>query len=111
MAMKSGHLPERLREMKCGPLSHARWLTTGQRILFLWTRKYGTTGKDLKVLRILVNFCPQVYFKVYFNISQAVHPRRTVPHPHAVQSGQDAAQEGDSSSDALRQAWRVVRPF
>ncbi|KAF0297732.1 hypothetical protein FJT64_004840 [Amphibalanus amphitrite] len=68
MAVKSGHLPERLRQMKCGPLCHARWLTTGQRILFLRTRKHNVTGKDLKVLKILVNFCLQVYFKIYFDI-------------------------------------------
>lgn len=33
-ALKSGHLSRKLHNMKCGPLPHARWLTTGQRISF-----------------------------------------------------------------------------
>ena len=27
-AVKSGHLPNAMQEMQCGPLCHARWLTT-----------------------------------------------------------------------------------
>ena len=34
-AVKTGHLPNAMQEMHCGPLCHARWSTTAQRILFL----------------------------------------------------------------------------
>ena len=68
LAVKSGQLPEEQREMLCGPINHARWLTTAQRILFLWTRKHGLTSKPLKVLELLVKFCLEYYFKMYFDI-------------------------------------------
>ena len=66
-AVKAGDLPPPLQEMQCGPLCHARWLTTGQRIILLWTRKHGLTGSDLKVLEMLVKFCLEYYFKLYFD--------------------------------------------
>ena len=67
-AIKAGNLPEKMQEMLCGKMSHARWLTTGQRIIFLWTRQHGLTGSDLKVLELLVKFCIEWYFKIYFDI-------------------------------------------
>ena len=45
-----------------------RWLTTAQQIVYLWTRKHGLTGKNLKILESLVIFCLQFYFKVYFDV-------------------------------------------
>ena len=56
-ALKAGELPTAMQEMQCGPLCHTRWLNTGQRILFLWTREHGLTGADQKVLEMLVKFC------------------------------------------------------
>lgn len=66
--VKSGVLSPTLQEMTCGKLSHARWLTTGTRVVFLWTRKHGLTGSNLKVLEMLVKFCLEYYFKIYFDI-------------------------------------------
>jgi hypothetical protein len=45
-----------------------RWLTTGQRLVFMWTREYGLTGKLLRVLEVLMKFCMQYYFKLYFDM-------------------------------------------
>ena len=67
-ALKAGHLPPAMQEMLCGPLCHARWLTTAQRIAFLWTRKHGLSGSNLKVLEMLVKFCLESYFNLYFDI-------------------------------------------
>lgn len=67
-AVKAGHLPPGMQEMLPGKQSHARWLTTGQRLVFLWTRKHSLTGSNLKVLEMLVRFCIQWYFKLYFDI-------------------------------------------
>ena len=67
-AVKSGTLPADLQEIKCGPLSHARWLTTGERLVYMWTRHHGLTGKDEKVFETLVRFCLEMYFKLYFDI-------------------------------------------
>ena len=61
IAVKSGNLPQEQREMLCGPINHARWLTTAQRIIFLWTRKH---GQNIKVLEMLVKFCLEYYFKL-----------------------------------------------
>ena len=61
-AVKAGMLPNDMQEMMCGAMCHARWLTTAQRLLFLWTRKHGLTGHNLKVLELLVRFCLEFYF-------------------------------------------------
>ena len=45
-----------------------RWLTTAQRLVFLWTRHHGLTGKNLRTLELLVKFCLNFYFKLYFDI-------------------------------------------
>ena len=68
-AIKEGKLPPDLANLKCGNLSHARWLTTGEALLMMWTRVHGLTGQPLKNLETLVKFCIQMYFKLYFDIS------------------------------------------
>lgn len=68
-AIKEGKLPNDLANLKCGALSHARWLTTGEALLMMWTRDHGLTGQPLKNLETLVKFCIQMYFKLYFDIS------------------------------------------
>ena len=68
LSVKSGALTEELQNILPGPLSHARWLTTGERLIFLWTRKHNLRGKELRTLRMLVTFCIQFYFKLYFDI-------------------------------------------
>jgi len=72
-ALKAGELPPELQEVMCGPPNHARWLTTGERIIFMWTRKHGLSGHNLKVLRLLVKFCLEFYFKIYFDIKVKHH--------------------------------------
>ena len=72
-AVKSGYLPKEMQEMQCGPLCHARWLTTAQRLVYMWTREHGLTGEALKVLEMLVSFCITSYFKLYFDIKVKHH--------------------------------------
>ena len=72
-AVKAGALPNDLKDVTCGTLNHARWLTTGQRLVYMWTRKHGLSGNNLKVLRLLVNFCLQYYFPVFFDIKVKHH--------------------------------------
>ena len=67
-AVKSGVLPPELQEVQCGKICHARWLTTAQSLTYLWTRKHGLAGKELKTLEILVRFCLTYYFKLYYDI-------------------------------------------
>jgi len=55
-------------DMQCGKICHARWLTTAERLLFLWTRVHSLTGNDLKVLELLVTFCVRYYFKIYYDV-------------------------------------------
>ncbi|KAG0720854.1 hypothetical protein GWK47_006577 [Chionoecetes opilio] len=53
--------------VKC-PLT-SRWLTTAQSLVYMWTRKHGRLGKGkLNTLEILVKYCLQVYFKLYYDI-------------------------------------------
>ena len=72
-AVKRGVLPSELQEIKCGKVSHSRWLTTAQSLVYMWTRKHGLTGKELNTLEILVKYCLQGYFKLYYDIK--VHHR------------------------------------
>jgi len=39
----------------------------------MWTRKHGLIGENLKTLELLVNFCLDYYFKLYFNIKVRHH--------------------------------------
>ena len=71
--LKSGILPKELQEIQCGPLCHARWLTTAQRTVFMWTRQHGFTGSNLKTLELLVQFCLEFFFKLYFDIKVKFH--------------------------------------
>ena len=67
-AVREGSLPKGMQDMLCGPLCHARWLTTGQRLVFMWTRVHGLTGQPLRTLEVLVKFCLTYYFKLYFDM-------------------------------------------
>ena len=78
-AVKSGNLPVELQEIQCGKISHARWLTTAQSLVFMWTRKHGLSGRDLKTLELLVLFCLQVYFPLYYGI-KVKHRLQDGPH-------------------------------
>lgn len=78
-AVKSGSLPPELREIQCGLLNHARWLTTGMRLVYMWTRHHGLTGQHLVDLEVLVKFCLQSYFKLYFDI-KVKHKLEDAPH-------------------------------
>ena len=72
-AIKTGILPPELQGLKPWPIVHSRWLTTGEALLFMWTRKHGLTGKNLKNLETIVKFCLQSYFKLFFDIKVKHH--------------------------------------
>ena len=64
-AIKAGIQPPELAQLKPGPIVHSRWLTTGKDFLFMWTRKHGFVGDNLKNLKTLVEFCIKSYFKMF----------------------------------------------
>ena len=45
-----------------------RWLTTGQRLVYMWTRVHGLTGDALRVMKIIVRFCLTHYSKLIFDV-------------------------------------------
>jgi hypothetical protein len=61
-AVKSGSLPVDLQEIKCGLLRNARWLTSGESLVYMWARDHGLTGNNFKVLEISVKFCLDMYY-------------------------------------------------
>ena len=67
-AVKSGDIPDDLKNIQIGPLNHARWLNTQTRIIYMTTRKHGLEGKNLKVLSSLAVYAVQSYFKLFFDI-------------------------------------------
>ena len=49
-AVKSGDLPPDLQGIKFGVISLAWWLTTAERLIYMWTQHHDLTGADQMVL-------------------------------------------------------------
>lgn len=64
VAVSTGNCPDALANRMAGPIHHARWLTKISRVL----RKYVSTEKPSRNLRVLVTFIMKVYVPTYFNI-------------------------------------------
>ena len=82
-AVTRGKLSPELAEIQCGSICHSRWVTTGQRLAFMWTRHHGLTWKHLETLETLVRFCVRVYFPMFFSIKVK---HRLVNEPHHILS-------------------------
>ena len=67
-AIRTGVLPKDLAMLEIGPVSHSRWLTTALRFMRIWVSKHNLKGKNLKNLRMIVEFCIGVYIVNWFNI-------------------------------------------
>ena len=68
-ALKTGELPVDLALLEIGPVSHSRWLTTAIcRLCRMWVSKHGLTGKNLKTLRLIVEYIVGVYYPCWFYI-------------------------------------------
>jgi hypothetical protein len=67
-AVKTGILSPEAAGLKPGNIVHSSWLTTGESLLMMWTRKHGLTGRDLEILKTLILFCLRSYLKLYFEI-------------------------------------------
>ena len=67
-AIQSGELPKDLALLSIGPVNHARWLTTANRLCRLWISHHGLKGKPLKNLRHIVEFITGVYYPCWFEI-------------------------------------------
>ena len=80
MAIKSGMITPELANIKCGPLSTSRWLITAEALMMLWMCDHGLTGEVLRVLEVLVRFCIDVYFKLYYDIKVKHHVKDSSFH-------------------------------
>ena len=107
-AIKEGKLTPGLANLKCGALSHARWLTTGEAILMLWTREHCMTGKYAKNLETLVRFCTQMYFKLYFVISFK-HRLENNPY-HILTELRILKTQPAQNGNPICQDWSMVQP-
>ena len=67
-AIRTGEFPRELQLIKCGKINHARWLTTGEALLMLYTRKHGLSQENSDKLKTIVHFAMSHYFKLYFEI-------------------------------------------
>ena len=68
LAVTSGNLSKKLAETKCGPLNHARWLTTANRIMKLWTSCHNLTIQEKKDLKSVVQWIVCCYYPIWFYI-------------------------------------------
>ena len=67
-AIRTGVLPENLINLKIGPISHFRWLTTANRFCRLWVSFHFLTEKTFKNLRLIIEFIVGVYYPCWFQI-------------------------------------------
>ena len=68
MAIRAGKVPTDLALLDIGPVFHARWLTTANRVLRIWVTKHGFKGTNLTNLRMIVEYIVGVYYPVWFEI-------------------------------------------
>ena len=67
-SIKEGAVSKEVADLKCGPLSHSRWLNTAKALLFLWIKEHQLEGKNFQKLAILVSFILDYYLVLYFEI-------------------------------------------
>ena len=68
-AIQSGVVPEELATMTIGPLVKSRWLTTGIRILCLYTRTKRPSKRLIRLVKVLLN----LYFPGWFRYRHHSH--------------------------------------
>src|SRR6218665_4006049 len=67
-AILKGKLDPEVAALKCGPLSHSRWLTCGMRCLLLYMSKHDLGPEDMEVLKLLATWVTQVYLPMFYEI-------------------------------------------
>ena len=67
-AIRSGHMPPDLGSLGIGPVNHSRWLTTANRFLRMYCSEHGFTGKNMRNLKMIVEFIVGVYYPMWFHI-------------------------------------------
>ena len=67
-AIRTGVLPKSLINLEIGPVSHSKWLTTANLFCRLWVSFHFLTEKNLKNLRLIIEFIVGVYYPCCFQI-------------------------------------------
>ena len=67
-AVVKGKLDPEVAAVKCGQLSHSRWLTCGMRCLLLYMSKHDLGPEDAEVLKLLATWVTQVYLPMFYEI-------------------------------------------
>ena len=68
LAVTSGNISKKLAETRCGPLNHARWLTTANRIMKLWMSCHNLTTQEKSNLKSVVQWIVCCYYPIWFFI-------------------------------------------
>ena len=68
LAVMSGEIPDKLKSLKNGPISHSRWLTLASALLVMYMKKNTLKGKEKKNLETLVHFIVTNYGPMWFSI-------------------------------------------
>ena len=66
IAIRDGNVPPSLVYLRCGPISHIRWLTLATRLLILYTR----TTDPCDGLKTVVEFIMKVYAPLWFRLKK-----------------------------------------
>ena len=67
-AIVRGKLEPDVAGLKCGQLSHSRWLTCGIRCLMLYMSEHDLGDEETEVLKLLTTWVTQVYLPMFFEI-------------------------------------------
>ena len=82
-AIRTGIVSVELDSLACGKIDHARWLTTANRFLVLWTKKHGFEEENLENLQMIVMWIVGSYFPMWFHMK--IHHHWINGHKHLLQ--------------------------
>ena len=82
-AIRTGIVSVELDSLACGKIDHARWLTTANRFLVLWTKKHGFEEENLENLQTIVMWIVGSYFPMWFHMK--IHHHWINGHKHLLQ--------------------------
>ena len=67
-AVVKGKLDHEVAALKCGQLSHSKWLICGMRRLLLYVSEHDLGPEDTGVLKLLATWVTQVYLPMFYEI-------------------------------------------
>ena len=69
VAIENGEVPDKLANLRIGPLYGARWITFGARLLRLYVSQPDASAYEQEIIARMASYIIKVYFKVCFTFT------------------------------------------